>query len=1468
MALMGGVGPGPSLRSDPATRRCATEFTGQLQKTPEEMPSGTGLVILGGTLTPKDSPLIFDSEPPMTVRQFLCLLYISVLLLPQTVFAQADIDEEDFPPGVFARYTAGGKTVERIDPDIAFSWDGFAPDERLPAGPFEAHWSSTLLVKQEGNYLLSAFVQGDVTVTLDGKTVLSSSKKTPGWVIGKPFELNFGDIPVEVTFKKSAPAARVQLFWSSDKFSLEPIPANLFFREEGNPQLKKIARGKSLFNGHRCARCHVRQNANSDLPAPDLSYAQSGLSADWLIARLTNPKSTSAHSLMPGFGFSDSEAKSIAAFLLMNSQQAKLIKPKKPAAPKKGAKPLTREQETERGLVLLQSIGCLGCHKVGKTGNETAYSGGDLSNIGRKRSVDWLVTWLQNPKSLNADHRMPVIRLNDTERRQLAFALASLKSLPKVKSTGGDLDLFDNSLINAGRKLVQSARCAACHRIPGVKANLKGVPDLSKPVANFANSCLNEQPNRAKFRPAYKSIDRAAVAAYVTAYSGRFAPSSPFALGQHALERNNCLACHERDQSLGNKAIAGKVANQVEQLRGKSQGLIPPALTAVGDKLLDSVLRESVRGDQRKIRMPWLLVRMPKFHHSEQVTSDLMKYLIAHDRIPAGSPETIHLNTVAEPDSVNPQMLIAGHTLVGARGWSCIACHEAGSYVPKNVALGTHGSNLLMMGQRLRKEYFMRWCRAPLRIVPGMEMPSYVKAVPGILGNQSEAQLNAVWYSLNDSKFTVPTNPSVVEQLWAVKSGQPARVVRDVFTNLEENGGGAISRSMAIGLENGHNLLFDFDSASISQWTLGDLARQRTQGKSWYWDMAGVAIISGVTPGPDLVLRNMKKQGDTAIKPISEHGRVAVLKSYRKQNLGLEFNYTVRFEVGGQLKTVSITESIQPSPPARSNHQSAWLRKISAENIPTGFQLLAARPIPKTTFGSPRIDSVSAGNADWKSFPDLPGREFQPVQTVSKTSASILLIYSCQLQSEKSQLVPVKPNVEPKMNEIYSAPGFDGVKLPFTESIMPTAFTWLKDGTLAFTSLKGHVYLARDTNGDGIEDQLTLFEEGLSAPFGIIADGDDLIVSHKPEVIRLTDTDGDGRADVRQIVADGWGFNDNYHDWATGIVRDSQNNLYIGLGSDYAQPKRPRDQIRWRGKILKISPDGNVVPVGHDFRYPVGIAIDAQDRIFISDQQGVQNCFNEINYLIPGEYYGVPSQEELAKNYPGLPATVQVPHPWTRSVNGLFFLNQGDKELLGLAGHGIGCEFNGKLLIRYTTEEVNGKLQGATYQLTKPDFPQPDNNFLGPICGAVSPSGKIYVGSIYDSGWLGGRNTGEIVQLKPNGKLPNGIRELKATADGFQLVFFRKIHAKKAMETDDYSISGYTRVYGGGYATADSGRHKVNVKSVDVSADGKIVNLHVDGLKPGHVYEVTCGKIQLKTDGDLWPSTGHYTLNEIPKAKN
>ena len=78
-------------------------------------------------------------------------------------------------------------------------------------------------------------------------------------------------------------------------------------------------------------------------------------------------------------------------------------------------------------------------------------------------------------------------------------------------------------------------------------------------------------------------------------------------------------------------------------------------------------------------------------------------------------------------------------------------------------------------------------------------------------------------------------------------------------------------------------------------------------------------------------------------------------------------------------------------------------------------------------------------------------------------------------------------------------------------------------------------------------------------------------------------------------------------------------------------------------------------------------------------------------------------------------------------------------------------------------------------------------------------------------------------------------------------------------------IAGYTRVWQGNYATPDSGRHKADVQSATLSEDGTKVSLALSGLKPGHVYDVSVGKIGAGGDRALWPNVGYYTLHRLPR---
>ena len=1457
------------------------------------------------------------------------LIVLACLSFASAPFAApADEDDEEFRPGLVAEYLAGERAVTRIDSDVAFAWDEAAPDARLSAERFAATWRGFLLVRQEAQHRLHAFVQGEVTVELDGRRVLHGSAKQPQWISGDEFSPGFGERPLVVTFRKTEPAAQLKLFWSSDAFSLEPLPPELLFHDKPHDDLALIELGRKQFDVFRCGRCHQREGEEQPPPGPSLKhFAASGIVDDVVGRHLAESPETGR--VYPTFGGHDPDYEAIELFLHQQSQPVELDKPK-------SVKEADLETERRKGEVLLRSTGCLACHRIGELGgtSPSPFAGPDLSNVGERRTLPWLVTWLAKPERLNADHRMPVFNLSDGERNQLALALWNLTSDPDAKDSlrltaeehsknWKSINDFQASKddkakgaykaqTERGRKLAIELRCAACHQFSDNDAVRfeKPASDLFRPIAfDWSKSCLAERADHAQLdRPIFgENLNREAIKAFLASRRRtKLSPLSAFDRGQRAFEQKGCLACHSRHGVGGIGKMAAHVAKLDKDLNGQSPALVPPSLNAIGDKLLDEALSIAVRGERQPIRMPWLKVRMPKFKHSPDELAMLTRYFVEHDRIPemtrwqgdkvTKNTDETHPLTVSPPhrvtDKADAHTHLAGQALTGVRGWSCIACHKIGDYEPKQVALGARGSDLKMLGKHLRPEFFFRWIASPLRVIPGVEMPQYNRPVAGVLNGDLAKQHAALWQALNDPNFQPPTNPANVEQLWVVNPGEQPRIIRDVFQLPKELGGGTVQRSFAVGFDNGHSFLFDLDTASIRHWTFGDFARQQTVGKRWVWEMAGVNVVSQLTS----TQVQLRRRRGAANSPKVD-GKLQKVVLYESQDQVVKLNYVLQFPgsdakaADGAPLTVTVWDQFQSLSESIDGQQRSGIERRMqliwpSRQVAEEFEIWIDDQV-----GSPSIGpTITHG----------PLRLEQETLSPKFALEHLTIRYSAAL--DRTLLaIPARPLAVAAKLSIASVPGFEAIQLPIDTSIMPTGFAWQFD-QMAMTSLKGHVFTLTDADADGFEDRLHLVEEGLTAPYGLVGAGGgpnqplQWIVAHKPELVSLQDRDGDGRADHRMVFASGWGFTDDYHEWTTGpVFEPSRRQLFVGLASDYTDKNRPANKAKWRGKVLMVSPffKTSISPVGHAFRYPTGIAINDRDEVFVSDQQGVQNCFNEINYLVEGAHYGVPSTHEEDKDAPETKAAIQIPHPWTRSVNGIVFLT-GKEGYPDLKGHGIGCEYNGRFLIRFTTQRVGDVMQGAVYPFSltddelvrgidkagpplgatnaievsggKPAAPRQRTvpNFEGPLCCGVSPKGEIYIGSIADSGWAGGQNTGSIVKLKGNGQRPNGIREIRATHDGFDIDFFAPVDRVRATNSENYSISGYTRVWGGTYATPDSDRHRCKVLAIELSDNGKSAKLKVDSRKtPNYVYDISCREVA-EPDKPLWPGYGFLTLHRIP----
>jgi putative heme-binding domain-containing protein len=72
------------------------------------------------------------------------------------------------------------------------------------------------------------------------------------------------------------------------------------------------------------------------------------------------------------------------------------------------------------------------------------------------------------------------------------------------------------------------------------------------------------------------------------------------------------------------------------------------------------------------------------------------------------------------------------------------------------------------------------------------------------------------------------------------------------------------------------------------------------------------------------------------------------------------------------------------------------------------------------------------------------------------------------------------------------------------------------------------VWVLEDADRDGHAERVSVFADGLMIPTGIELGHGGVYLGHGTELLFLTDTDGDGRADTRQVLLRGFGTGDNH----------------------------------------------------------------------------------------------------------------------------------------------------------------------------------------------------------------------------------------------------------------------------------------------------------------------------------------------------
>lgn len=124
----------------------------------------------------------------------------------------------------------------------------------------------------------------------------------------------------------------------------------------------------------------------------------------------------------------------------------------------------------------------------------------------------------------------------------------------------------------------------------------------------------------------------------------------------------------------------------------------------------------------------------------------------------------------------------------------------------------------------------------------------------------------------------------------------------------------------------------------------------------------------------------------------------------------------------------------------------------------------------------------------------------------------------------------------------------------------------------------GKIKVLTDVDGDGVMDQSTVFADSLMLPTGIMRWKKGVLVTDAPNVLYLEDTDGNGEADVKDIMLTGFAVSNPQHNVNNPLL-GMDNWIYLGHEAAVTT-QRYEEEFGDRGSEIfyPVLPDGPRLP--------------------------------------------------------------------------------------------------------------------------------------------------------------------------------------------------------------------------------------------------------------------------------------------------
>ena len=312
----------------------------------------------------------------------------------------------------------------------------------------------------------------------------------------------------------------------------------------------------------------------------------------------------------------------------------------------------------------------------------------------------------------------------------------------------------------------------------------------------------------------------------------------------------------------------------------------------------------------------------------------------------------------------------------------------------------------------------------------------------------------------------------------------------------------------------------------------------------------------------------------------------------------------------------------------------------------------------------------------------------------------------------KIELFASEPDIGKPMNLSFDAKG----RLWVTQS---QAYPF-QDSTGASAD---RITILEDTDNDGRADKFSVFADSLNIPIGIMPVLDGAIAYSIPYVYHLVDSDGDDKADQRNVLLSGFEYQDthgminNFFRGLDGWIHANHgfSNVSEVVGTDHKTPLRMQS-----GNTFRFRPDGTGVQFTTTGRVnPFGYAVDEWGYLYSVD------CHSSPIYqLIWGADY-----PHFGKKPTGIGfGPAMMPH------------NYGSTALAGLEYY-TGDQFpETHQKSFYLGDVVKSRVYQATIEMagTTPvphwesDFIVSEDPWFRPVDVKLGPDGALYIADFYN----------------------------------------------------------------------------------------------------------------------------------------